>query len=313
MRQKISFIGAGNIGGTMASIASEWNNIDIVLYDINSGAAKGKALDIAQMNASLCRPCSIVGSGDISDIQGSDVVIITAGLARTPGMTREGLLASNAEIIKSIALSVKTFSPEAFCIVVTNPLDAMVFQFQKHSMLPKNKVVGMAGTLDSARFKYFLSQELGVSPANIEAIVLGGHGDSMVPAKSCVSVSGISIEKMMEGGLCTQELFDRVVARTRNGGAEIVDLLKNGSAFYAPAVCSLEIAKAFLSNERKIMPVCAFLNGEYGAKDMAFGVPAVIGSNGVESILQAPLSESEQGALNKSVDSVKTLVASLPS
>ena len=312
MKKKISFIGAGNIGGTMASIASGYNYADIVLYDINGDFAKGKALDISQMNVVNGHDTSIIGTGDISEINGSDVIIITAGFPRKPQMTRDDLLTANAKIIGLVATNVAKYAPQAFCIIVTNPLDLMVFEFQKRSGLPKHKVVGMAGTLDGARFKCFLAEEFNVSVKDVEATVLGGHGDSMVPVLSSISVKGMRLGQMLKMNLTTQKRIDEIVDRVRHGGGEIVSLMQKGSAFYGPAACALEIAQSFLLNQNRVLTVSAFLDGEYGDIDgMAFGVPAVIGDNGVKRIIELNLDGHETQMLTQSVEHLESLIFKL--
>lgn len=312
MKKKISFMGAGNIGGTMASFASSYNYADIVLYDVNGDFAKGKALDIAQMNVVNGNDVSVIGTDDVSDIQDSDVVIITAGFPRKSDMTRDDLLAANIKVIDSIATNVAKYAPNAFCIMVTNPLDLMVFEFQKRSGLPKKRVVGMAGTLDGARFKCFLAKEFNVSVKDIDAMVLGSHGDSMVPVLSCVSINGMQMDQILKMGLITQEKMEQIVERVRYGGGEIVALLQQGSAFYAPAICALEIAQAFLLDKKRVLTVCAFLEGQYGGiKDMAFGVPAVIGAEGVEKIIELNLSDTEATMLKNSVNHLQSLISKL--
>lgn len=308
---KISLIGAGNIGGTLAHLILLKELGEVVLFDIAEGLPQGKALDIAQSASVEKKDLKIKGTNDYADIAGSDVIIVTAGLPRMPGMSRDDLLNTNADIIKTVAANIRTYAPDAFIIVVTNPLDAMVWVMQKAGGFLPNKVVGMAGVLDSARFSHFLAEEFNVSLQDINAFVLGGHGDTMVPLVRYSTISGIPIPDLIQMGMSTQERIDAIVARTRNGGGEIVNLLKKGSAFYAPAASALAMAKSFLLNERRILPCAAYLSGEYGVNDMYVGVPAIIGSKGVESIVEVDLNSDEKAAFSKSVDAVKELIAAL--
>ena len=310
-RPKIALIGGGNIGGTLAHIASRENLGDVVLFDLSGGKAKGKALDIAQSSTIDNSDSSISGTDDYKDITGADVVIVTAGIARKPGMSRDDLVAINTEVIKTVAQGIKQYAPKAFVIVITNPLDAMVYVMQKESGLPPQKVVGMAGVLDSARFNCFLAEEFKVSVENVNSFVLGGHGDTMVPLIRYSTISGIPVPDMIKMGWSTQSKIDAIVERTRNGGGEIVALLETGSAFYAPAVSAIEMAKSYLFDKRKIMPCAAYLNGEYGEKDIYVGVPVVIGKNGVEKIVEITLNDSEKSDFKKSVNSVKELINSI--
>ncbi len=310
-RPKIALIGGGNIGGTLAHIASREAIGDVVLFDLSGGKAKGKALDIAQSATIDNSDCSVSGTADYKDITGADVVIVTAGIARKPGMSRDDLVAINAGVIKTVAQSIKQYAPKAFVIVITNPLDAMVYVMQKESGLPPQKVVGMAGVLDSARFNCFLAEEFKVSVENVNSFVLGGHGDTMVPLTRYSTISGIPVPDMIKMGWSTQGKIDAIVERTRNGGGEIVALLETGSAFYAPAVSAIDMAKSYLFDKRKIMPCAAYLNGEYGEKDIYVGVPVVIGKNGVEKIVEIKLNDSEKADFKKSVNSVKELINSI--
>ena len=310
-RPKIALVGGGNIGGTLAHIASRENLGDVVLFDLSGGKAKGKALDIAQSATIDNSDCSIIGTDDYKDITGADVVIVTAGIARKPGMSRDDLVAINTGVIKTVAQGIKQYAPKAFVIVITNPLDAMVYVMQKESGLPPQKVVGMAGVLDSARFNCFLAEEFKISVENVNSFVLGGHGDTMVPLIRYSTISGIPVPDMIKMGWSTQSKIDAIVERTRNGGGEIVALLETGSAFYAPAVSAIEMAKSYLLDKRKIMPCAAYLNGEYGEKDIYVGVPVVIGKNGVEKIVEIKLNESEKADFKKSVNSVKELINSI--
>ena len=310
-RPKIALIGGGNIGGTLAHIASREALGDVVLFDLSGGKAKGKALDIAQSATIDNSDCSVNGTADYKDITGADVVIVTAGIARKPGMSRDDLVAINAGVIKTVAQGIKQYAPKAFVIVITNPLDAMVYVMQKESGLPPQKVVGMAGVLDSARFNCFLAEEFKVSVENVNSFVLGGHGDTMVPLTRYSTISGIPVPDMIKMGWSTQGKIDAIVERTRNGGGEIVALLETGSAFYAPAVSAIDMAKSYLFDKRKIMPCAAYLNGEYGEKDIYVGVPVVIGKNGVEKIVEIKLNDSEKADFKKSVNSVKELMDSI--
>jgi len=310
-RPKIALVGGGNIGGTLAHIASRENLGDVVLFDLSGGKAKGKALDIAQSATIDNSDCSIIGTDDYKDITGADVVIVTAGIARKPGMSRDDLVAINTGVIKTVAQGIKQYAPKAFVIVITNPLDAMVYVMQKESGLPPQKVVGMAGVLDSARFNCFLAEEFKISVENVNSFVLGGHGDTMVPLIRYSTISGIPVPDMIKMGWSTQSKIDAIVERTRNGGGEIVALLETGSAFYAPAVSAIEMAKSYLFYKRKIMPCAAYLDGEYGEEDIYVGVPVVIGKNGVEKIVEIKLNESEKADFKKSVNSVKELINSI--
>jgi len=310
-RPKIALIGGGNIGGTLAHIASREAIGDVVLFDLSGGKAKGKALDIAQSATIDNSDCSVSGTADYKDIIGADVVIVTAGIARKPGMSRDDLVAINAGVIKTVAQGIKQYAPKAFVIVITNPLDAMVYVMQKESGLPPQKVVGMAGVLDSARFNCFLAEEFKISVENVNSFVLGGHGDTMVPLTRYSTISGIPVPDMIKMGWSTQGKIDAIVERTRNGGGEIVALLETGSAFYAPAVSAIDMAKSYLFDKRKIMPCAAYLNGEYGEKDIYVGVPVVIGKNGVEKIVEIKLNDSEKADFKKSVNSVKELINSI--
>jgi len=310
-KNKIALIGAGNIGGTLAHLASLKNLGDVVLVDVNDGVAKGKALDISQSSAVEGFSSQVSAGNDFSLIENSDVVIVTAGIARKPGMSRDDLLATNTSIIKSVGENIKKFAPNAFVIVITNPLDAMVYVMQKVSGLPKNKVVGMAGVLDSSRMSYFLSQEFNVSIDNVHSCVLGGHGDTMVPLIRYSTIAGIPIPDMLKMGFSSTQKIAEIVQRTRDGGAEIVKLLGSGSAFYAPATSALEMAESYLFDKRKILPIAASLNGEYGLKDLYIGVPAIIGKNGVEKIIELQLNAEEKTMFDNSVEAVKKLVAEI--
>lgn len=307
-RNKIALIGAGNIGGTLAHLIGLKNLGDVVLFDVNEGTAKGKALDIEQSSIVEGFDANLIGSNNYADIAGADVAIVTAGIARKPGMSRDDLLATNTSIIKSVAEGIKQHAPNAFVIVITNPLDAMVAVMQKYSGLPANKVVGMAGVLDSSRMSLFLAREFNVSAEDINSCVLGGHGDTMVPLIRYSSVAGIPLPDLIEMGLTTKEKIDQIVQRTRDGGAEIVKLLGNGSAFYAPATSAVAMAESYLLNKRRVLPVAAYLNGEYGVKDLYIGVPAIIGGNGVEKVIEIKLNSDELAMFNNSVAAVKKLI-----
>jgi len=310
-KNKIALVGAGNIGGTLAHLAGLKNLGDIVLVDVNDGVSKGKALDISQSSVVEGFDAHISAGNDFSLIENSDVVIVTAGIARKPGMSRDDLLATNTSIIKSVAENIKKFAPNAFVIVITNPLDAMVYVMQKISGLPKNKVVGMAGVLDSSRMSYFLAQEFNVSVDNVHSCVLGGHGDTMVPLIRYSTIAGIPIPDMLKMGYSSQQKIDEIVQRTRDGGAEIVKLLGTGSAFYAPATSAIEMAQSYLFDKRKILPVATNLQGEYGLSDLYIGVPAIIGKNGVEKVIELQLNSEEKIMFDNSVEAVKKLVAEI--
>ncbi|MGV8948799.1 MAG: malate dehydrogenase [Candidatus Paracaedibacter sp.] len=310
-RKKIALVGSGNIGGTLAHLLALKGLGDVVLVDVMEGLPQGKALDLAQSMAVEGNATSITGGNDYALIKDADVVIVTAGLARKPGMSRNDLLAINARIISEVGAHIKNHCPKAFVIVVTNPLDAMVWVMGKASGLPHNRVVGMAGVLDSGRFRCFLAEALGVSPADIQTFVLGGHGDAMVPLPRYTSVAGIPLPDLIVKGWISQSQVDAIVDRTRNGGAEIVNLLKTGSAFYAPASSAVAMAESYLKDQKRILPCAAWLAGQYGVKDMYVGVPAVIGSNGVEKIVEFDLSPSEQEAFAKSVEDVKSLIVEI--
>jgi malate dehydrogenase len=308
---KIALIGGGNIGGTLAHLISIKELGDSVLFDISEGLPQGKVLDIQQALAIEGSNTKLKGTNDYKDIEGSDLIIITAGIPRKPGMSRDDLITVNAGVMKNVGEGIKKYAPDAFVIVVTNPLDAMVYVLQKVSGLSPKKVVGMAGVLDSARFSHFLAEEFKVSVENVNTFVLGGHGDSMVPLVRYSTVSGIPVPDLIKMGWSTKQRIDEIVERTRNGGGEIINLLKTGSAYYAPATSALEMAESYLKDKRKILPCAAYLNGEYGYKALYVGVPAIIGSNGVEKIVEIDLNDDEKAAFNTSVDSVKKLVNSI--
>lgn len=306
-RKKISLIGAGMIGGTLAHLCELKNLGDVVLFDIAEGIPQGKALDISQSSAVDGNDINLKGSNDYKDIANSDVIIVTAGVPRKPGMSRDDLVSVNTNVIKSVAENIKAYSPDAFVIVITNPLDAMVWVMQQVSGLPVNKVIGMAGVLDSSRFAYFLAEELNLSISDINAFVLGGHGDTMVPIVDYTTISGIPLPEFVKMGWLKQEKLDKIVQRTRDGGAEIVGLLKTGSAFYAPAASAIRMAEAYLYDKKRILPCASYLNGEYGVKDLYVGVPAVIGAGGVEKIVEINLNQEQKTMFDKSVEAVKAL------
>ncbi|MDE3060471.1 MAG: malate dehydrogenase [Pseudomonadota bacterium] len=306
-RKKIALIGAGMIGGTLAHLAELKNLGDVVLFDIAEGLPQGKSLDIAQSSAVDGNDVHLKGTNDYKDIEGADVCIVTAGVPRKPGMSRDDLVNINTGIVRTVAENIKKYAPRAFVIVITNPLDAMVWVMQQVSGLPHSHVVGMAGVLDSSRFAYFLSEALGVSISDINAFVLGGHGDSMVPIVDYTTISGIPIPEFVRMGWLKQEALDKIVQRTRDGGAEIVGLLKTGSAFYAPAASAIRMAEAYLYDKKRILPCAAHLSGQYGVKDLYVGVPAVIGARGVEKIVEISLKPEQKAMFDKSVAAVKGL------
>jgi len=307
MKKKISLIGAGQIGGTIAHLIALKELGDVVLFDVAAGTAKGKALDIAQSSPVNGFNINLSGTDSYEDTKDSDVIIITAGVPRKPGMTRDDLLGINLKIIKQVATGIKKTSPNAFVICITNPLDVIVMALQKYSGLSKNKIVGMAGILDSSRFIYFLSQELKVPVKKIKSFVLGGHGDSMVAMLGATEVDGKKINDLVKEGKISEEKLNQIVDRTKKGGAEIVKYLEKGSAFYAPAASGVEMAESYLKDLKKQHPCAAQLNGEYGFKDIYAGVPIVIGKNGVEKIIELDLSEKEKEAFSLSVKAVQEL------
>ena len=307
MRKKITLIGAGQIGGTLAHLLSLKGLADIVLFDVAEGIAKGKALDIAQSSPVDGFETNLIGTNDYKDIKNSDVIIITAGVPRKPGMSRDDLLGINLKIIKQVAEGIKKNAPKAFVICITNPLDVIVMAFQKYSGLPKNMVVGMAGILDSSRFIYFLSQELKISVKKIKSLVLGGHGDSMVAMINHTFVDGKSLKNLIMEGKLSQKRLNEIVERTQKGGAEIVKYLEKGSAFYAPAASGVEMAECYLKDLKKQLPCAVYLNGEYETKGIYAGVPVIIGSKGVEKIVELKLTPEEKTNFNNSVNSVREL------
>lgn len=308
-RPKIALIGAGNIGGTLALLSGLKNLGDVVLFDIMEGVPQGKALDISQLMAIEGVDGVFSGTNDYKDIKGADVVIVTAGLPRKPGMSRDDLISTNASIIRQVAHGIKTHAPNAFVITITNPLDVMVGIMQKETGFAPHKVVGMAGVLDSCRFKHFLSEALGVSVQDIYTAVMGGHGDTMVPLVRYSTVGGIPLPDIVRMGWISQTELDAIVERTRMGGGEIVQLLKTGSAFYAPALSAIEMAESYLRDQKRMLPCAAWLNGEYGVHDLYVGVPAIIGSKGVEKVIEINLTSEERAMFEKSVQAVRDLVA----
>jgi malate dehydrogenase len=305
-RKKIALIGAGQLGGNLALLAAERELGDIVLYDIPAveGMAKGKALDISQLLPVEGFDARITGTASYEDVAGADVCIITAGVPRKPGMSREDLLGTNIKIISDVAGNLKRICPSAFCIVVSNPLDAMVYAFKQLTGFPKQRVVGMAGVLDSSRFRTFIAMELGVSVEDVQAFVLGGHGDDMVPLVRCCTVGGIPVAELLP-----KERIDAIVDRTRKGGGELVALYKTGSAYFAPAAAGVAMAEAYLKDKKRVLPCAAYLEGEYGIQGCYFGVPVVIGAGGVERVLEVKLSAEERALVSKSLESVKKTVA----
>ena len=307
MRKKITLIGAGQIGGTLAHLLALKELADVVLFDVAAGIAKGKALDIAQSSPVNGFNVNLSGTDNYEDTKNSDVIIITAGVPRKPGMTRDDLLGINLKIIKQVAEGIKKTSPNAFVICITNPLDVIVMALQKYSGLPKNKVVGMAGILDSSRFIYFLSQELRVPVQKIKSFVLGGHGDSMVAMLGATEVEGKKISNLVKEGRLSKERLEQIVDRTKKGGAEIVKYLEKGSAFYAPAASGVEMAECYIKDLKKQLPCAVYLNGEYGVKEIYAGVPVIIGADGVEKIIELELSSDEKKDFEKSINSVREL------
>ncbi len=307
-RNKIALVGSGNIGGTLAHLIGLKDLGDVVMFDIAEGVPQGKALDIAEATPVEGIDSAYSGANDYSAIKGSDVVIVTAGVPRKPGMSRDDLLGINLKVMKAVGEGIKNNAPNAFVICITNPLDAMVWALRQFSGLPHNKVVGMAGVLDSARFRYFLSEEFKVSVEDITAFVLGGHGDTMVPLVRYSTVAGIPLPDLIKMGWTTQDKLDKIVQRTRDGGAEIVNLLKTGSAYYAPAASGIQMAEAYLKDKKRVLPCAAYINGQYGEKDLYVGVPTVIGAGGVEKVVEIELNAEEKAMFDKSVASVRGLV-----
>jgi malate dehydrogenase len=307
-RKKIALIGAGMIGGTLAHLAAIREMGDIVLFDIAEGIPEGKALDLAQAGPVEGYDVTLKGTTDYADIAGADVCIVTAGIARKPGMSRDDLIGINLKVMKAVGEGIRTHAPDAFVICITNPLDAMVWALREFSGLPHNMVVGMAGVLDSARFRHFLAEEFKVSVEDVTAFVLGGHGDTMVPVTAYSTVAGIPIPDLIKMGWSTQEKIDAIVQRTRSGGGEIVALLKTGSAYYAPATSAIAMAESFLKDKKRVLPAAANLTGQYGVNDLYVGVPVVIGAGGVERIVEIELDETAQNNFDVSVDAVKELL-----
>ncbi|WP_308911628.1 malate dehydrogenase [Pseudokordiimonas caeni] len=307
-RKKIALIGGGQIGGTLAHLAALKELGDVVLFDIVEGLPQGKSLDLAQSGPVEGFNAKLKGANDYADIKGADVVIVTAGVPRKPGMSRDDLLGINLKVMKSVGEGIAKYAPNAFVICITNPLDAMVWALQKFSGLPTHMVTGMAGVLDSARFRHFLAEEFNVSVQDVTAFVLGGHGDTMVPLTRYSAVAGIPVPDLIKMGWSTQEKIDAIVQRTRDGGAEIVGLLKTGSAFYAPATSAIEMAESYLKDKKRLLPCASFLAGEYGLKDMYVGVPVIIGEGGIEKVVEIDLQGEEKTGFDHSVNAVKGLM-----
>ena len=307
-RKKIALIGAGNIGGTLAHLAAIKELGDIVLFDVVEGVPQGKALDLSQCGPIEGFDAKITGSNDYADIAGADVIIVTAGVARKPGMSRDDLLGINLKVMKAVGEGIKANAPDAFVICITNPLDAMVWALREFSGLPHNMVVGMAGVLDSGRFSTFLAQEFDVSVRDVNTFVLGGHGDTMVPVVQYSTVAGIPVPDLIKQGRSTKERIDAIVQRTRSGGGEIVGLLKTGSAYYAPATSGIAMAEAYLNDQKRLLPCAAYVDGKYGLDGLYVGVPVIIGAGGVEQIVEIELDEEAKGNLQVSIDAVKELL-----
>ncbi|MCY4031042.1 MAG: malate dehydrogenase [Hyphomicrobiales bacterium] len=308
-RKKIALIGSGQIGGTLAHLASLRELGDVVLFDIMDGVPRGKALDLAEATPINLSSSKLSGTSSYAPIKGADVVIVTAGVPRKPGMSRDDLIEINLKVMEQVGKGIARYAPKAFVICITNPLDAMVWALQKFSGLPKAKVVGMAGVLDTARFRHFLAEEMDVAVRDVSAFVLGGHGDSMVPLPRYTTVAGIPLPDLVAMKWITQKRVNEIVQRTRDGGAEIVGLLKTGSAFYAPASAAIEMAQAYLGDQKRLLPCAAALNGEYGYKNIYLGVPVIIGEKGIERVVEIRLTASEKSQLKKSAKSVEGLIA----
>ena len=306
--KKISLIGAGQIGGTLAHLIAIKELANVVLFDIDEGIAKGKALDIAQSLAVDGYNVKLSGTNNYEETKDSDVIIITAGVPRKPGMSRDDLLGTNLKIIKQVAEGIKDTSPNAFVICITNPLDVIVMALQKYSNFPKEKVIGMAGILDTSRFKHFIAEELNSEIKNVNSFVLGGHGDTMVPVPNRTTINSKPLNDFIKDGSTTQERIDSIIDRTRKGGAEIVKFLKTGSAFYAPAASGVAMAESYLKNQKKTLPCAAYLNGEYGIKDLYVGVPVIIGEKGIEKIIELKLDADEQKSFQTSIDAVRGII-----
>jgi malate dehydrogenase len=307
-RNKIALIGAGNIGGTLAHLALTRDLGDVVLFDVVEGVPEGKALDLNQCGPIEAKDGNLKGTNDYADIAGADVCIVTAGVARKPGMSRDDLLGINLKVMKAVGEGIKAHAPNAFVICITNPLDAMVWALREFSGLPHHMVVGMAGVLDSSRFRHFLAEEFGVSKQDVTAFVLGGHGDTMVPVIEYSTVAGIPIPALIKMGWSTQERIDAIVDRTRKGGGEIVALLKTGSAYYAPATSGIEMAEAYLKDKKRLLPCAAYLSGQYGQKDLYVGVPVILGAGGVEKVVEIELNDKAKANFQTSVDAVRELM-----
>jgi malate dehydrogenase len=308
-RAKIALIGAGMIGGTLAHIAAREELGDVVLFDIAEGVPQGKALDLAEASPVFGKDSALRGANDYADIAGADVCIVTAGVPRKPGMSRDDLLGINLKVMKAVGEGIKTHAPNAFVICITNPLDAMVWALREFSGLPHNKIIGMAGVLDSARFRYFLAEKTGVSVEDIHAWTLGGHGDDMVPMVRHSTVGGLPLPELVNQGFMTQDELDAIVKRTRGGGGEIVALLKTGSAYYAPAESAIAMATAYLKDKKRVLPCAVWLDGQYGQKGLYVGAPAVIGAGGAERVIEFPMNDAEKAMFAKSVESVQGLIA----
>jgi len=307
-RRKIALIGSGQIGGTLALLAAQKELGDVVLFDVVDGVPQGKALDIAQSAPAQGFDASLKGTSEYKDIAGADVVIVTAGVPRKPGMSRDDLLEINLKVMEQVGAGIAKYAKDALVICITNPLDAMVWALQKFSGLPTGKVIGMAGVLDSSRFVHFVAEELGVSVEDVSAFVLGGHGDSMVPLARYSTVAGIPLTDIVKMGWLSKDKLDQIIQRTRDGGAEIVGLLKTGSAFYAPAASAIAMAESYLKDKKRVLPAAAHLGGEYGVKGVYVGVPVVIGAKGVEKVVEIALNSAEQKAFDKSVGAVEGLI-----
>lgn len=314
-RKKIALIGGGQIGGVLAQLAAQRQLGDVVLFDIVPDMPKGKTLDIAEASRIDGFDVNLSGTNDYKDIENSDIVIVTAGLPRKPGMSRDDLLTTNASIIKSVAEAVKTYAPNAICIIISNPLDAMVTLFKKITGFPANRVMGQSGVLDSSRFSSFIAWELGVSVKDVNAMVLGGHGDTMVPLVRYANVNGIPVMEMLErkynDSAKAKEVMDKIVERTKQAGGEVVKLLKTGSAFFSPATAAIQMAESIIYDDKRVLPVCALLNGEYGCNDYYVGVPVVLGKDGVEKIIEISLNDEEKAMMDNSINAVKNLVADM--
>jgi malate dehydrogenase len=308
MRNKIALIGSGNIGGTLALLAGIKELGDVVLFDVADGIPQGKALDLAELSPIEGFDAKYAGASSYEQLEGAYVVIVTAGVPRKPGMSRDDLLAINGSVMQSVGEAIKKYCPNAFVICVTNPLDVMVWALQKACGLPHNMVVGMAGVLDSARFRYFLSEACNVSTEDVTALVMGGHGDTMVPLVNYSAIGGIPLPEIVKMGWLSQSQLDDIVERTRNGGGEIVNLLKTGSAFYAPAASAIAMAESYIKDKKRILPCAAYLQGEYGVDNLYVGVPVVIGSGGVERVIEVSLSDSEKAMFDSSVQAVQSLL-----